>query len=224
MSSLIERYENLNKISNKLIIEHETLKKTKENLENQYKELEEKLKNVTSDYTIQQLSINALKEIIDKISGDHIRNINDFLNDALSFIFYDRDYKAQFVTSSKRNTKALELVLIEHNEGEEDLKIPIDGGEGVGGGILAVIGFILQVYYLNYYKQANIMFCDESFTQVSSQYVPNLMAFIQKLNEEQDFILVLISHDERLIEYADYMFTVNRGEIDISKNGGEDDI
>ena len=60
---------------------------------------------------------------------------------------------------------------------------------------------------------------DEALSQVSSEYVPTMMAFIKELAESKDFIMVLISHDNRYISYADKTYMVRDGEVKEVKHG-----
>ena len=78
---------------------------------------------------------------------------------------------------------------------------------------------ILQVFYLGYLNQAPVLFMDESLSQVSSEYVPNLMSFIKELARQKGFIFVLVSHDTRIINYADKKYQVDQGIVTEVKDG-----
>lgn len=187
-------------------------RRSMDDLQMQYDEISDNLKKEKESSVIQNASIDILKTIIDRMSEEHIERIVDLLTYALQTIFFDRAYTVEIQVGDKRNSKVAELVLVEEKDGTK-IRSPFDGG--IGGGVLAVVGFILQVYYLGYLNQASIMFCDESFSQVSAQYVPTLMGFIKELAEQEGFIFVLISHDERLNAYADRQYLIDAGEASL---------
>ena len=110
----------------------------------------------------------------------------------------------------KRNAKTVEFFLVDRT-GPKLIRSSFT--DSIGGGILAICGFVLQVYYLGTLKQANIMYCDESFSQVSSQYIDSLIAFIDELAKARGFIFGLISHDTRLIPHAKRTYEVVSGEV-----------
>ena len=110
----------------------------------------------------------------------------------------------------KRNAKTAEFYLVSEVNGET---IKSSFNDSIGGGIMAVVGFLLQVYYLGYLNRAPILFCDESFSQVSERYIDTLVDFINELAKQKDFIIVLITHDVRLMGKSKTMYKVNQGKI-----------
>ena len=151
------------------------------------------------------------------MSQEHIERIVDLLSYALQTIFFDREYSVEVVMGDKRNSKTAEFYLVDKTD-DEVIRSPFE--DSIGGGILAIVGFVLQVYYLGYLKQANIMFCDESFSQVSAQYIDPLIQFINELADTKKFIFVLISHDNRLIPYAKRTYEVTAGNVKLLQGGG----
>lgn len=185
--------------------------KTINSLKSQYRDIVTNLKTEKESVLVQETSIQILKEVIDRISQEHIGRIVDLLTYALQTIFYDMDYSVEVVMGDKRNNKTAEFYLVDKTDPKKIIRSSFV--DGTGGGVLAVIGFVLQVYYIGYLNQAPIMFVDEGFSQVSSHYIDTLVGFINELSEQRDFIFVLISHDDRLTQYAKRTYQVERGEI-----------
>ena len=58
-----------------------------------------------------------------------------------------------------------------------------------------------------------VLFLDEKYSALSVHYVPKFFEFIDKFCEENDFIIVMISHIDNQIEHADKVYYLNDGVI-----------
>lgn len=215
---IIERYNALKvkAISKKSTIEQ--YHRSAQELSTSYKEEVEKLKSQKESYMILDMSIQSLKEIIDGLSRDHLARIEDLLTYALQTIFYDKQYSVEIQSGDKRNAKTVDFYLVEQRE-KDVLRSSFN--DEIGGGILSVCGFVLQVFYLGYLGQSNVMFCDESFTQVSDRYIDNLISFVNELSEKKGFIFVLVSHDTRLIAHSRKTYQVEGGEVSLIRSSND---
>jgi len=154
-----------------------------------------------------QDAIANTKVLIDKLSINTVRSIESFVTQALRTIFFDRDYSFEIRTSDKRNTKYAELYL---KEGDNEFSIH---NSLIAGGVLTVIGWLLQIYHLNKLRRAPIIFTDESLTAISAEYRPNFFQWVSRLAEVKGLMIVLVTHDNALMEYADRTYYVNLGNI-----------
>jgi len=155
-------------------------------------------------------SLEVVKVCINKLSEGHISHLQDLVNSMLSTVFYDKDYSIDMQLNDTKNGKTLDLFLIDGSHDPEDPIITeLDSN---GGGVKTVVGFILQVYFIIYFKQEYILFLDEALSAVSSEYVPTLVEFMKGLVEEYKFKFVAIFHDTRFHEYADKIYTMTDGQ------------
>ena len=188
------------KSCNSLLNKEETLKENAKELQKKLKEKEKYLsfiKTAKEKYTV---AVNELYE-------ESVVALQDTLNAALQYIFYDKNYKAKLVLEDKRGTKSLSILLIDEDDGlEVDLK------DGVGNGVRTVISFVLKSYYL-LNQNSKVLFLDEKYSALSVHYVPKFFEFIDKFCEENDFIIVMISHIDNQIEHADKVYYLNDGVI-----------
>lgn len=182
----------------------QVLSQLKLNYEEKKKEYEE----LTKKSTLQEEGLNLLKNLIQTMATEHINEVADFINEGLKTIFYDKEYKIEIEIEDKRNLKQANLYLIEKN-GEDILKSSLK--DSVGGGVLVTIGFLLQVFYIQYHGLSPIIFLDEAFTQLSDKYIIYLKMFIEDLAKRLGFIFVLITHDERLMHNAAKTYEVEGG-------------
>ena len=136
-----------------------------------------------------QVAVNELYE-------ESIVALQDTLNAALKYIMYDKNYSARLVLEDARGTKSLSIVLVDEDDGfEVDLK------DGVGQGVRTIISFVLKSYYL-LNQNSKVLFLDEKYSALSAHYVPRFYEFIEKFCEDNDFIIVMISHIDNQIEHA----------------------
>ena len=173
-----------------------------------YEEKKKEYEELTKKSTLQEEGLNLLKNLIQTMATEHINEVADFINEGLKTIFYDKEYKIEIEIEDKRNLKQANLYLIEKN-GEDILKSSLK--DSVGGGVLVTIGFLLQVFYIQYHGLSPIIFLDEAFTQLSDKHIIYLKMFIEDLAKSLGFIFVLITHDERLMHNAAKTYEVEGG-------------
>lgn len=183
-----------------LLKKEELFLESKKELENNIKEQKEYLeflKGAKEKYTI---AVNELYE-------ESIGALKDTLNTALKYVMYDKNYSANLILEDTRGTKTLSISLVDDDNGfEVDLK------DGVGQGVRTIISFVLKSYYL-LNQNSKVLFLDEKYSALSSHYVPRFYDFVKKFCEENDFIIVMISHVDNQIEHADKVYYINDGVI-----------
>lgn len=161
-------------------------------------------------------------EAVDVMYQESIGVLQDTLNSALQYVITDKDYSIKLELEDKRGSKTLSLSLIDNEKGfEADLK------DSVGAGVRTIISFVLKAYYL-VNNNSKVLLLDEKYSYLSAQYVPYFMEFIKKFTEEKDFIIVMITHDNRFMDYGDKVYIVADGhvreeEIDDGENNSSSD-
>ena len=63
---------------------------------------------------------------------------------------------------------------------------------------------------------------DQKYSALSAQYIPYSMEFLKKFTEERDFIIVMITHDNRFVNYGDKVYIVADGIVREENLDGED--
>lgn len=163
-----------------------------------------------------QLNISyACKLLLEKLVHTSKANLENFLTFALNQIFPNRAYSIELVLKKESKQSGLELVLVE-NGIKQNIK------DAVGGGILHTLGLLLQIYYIEVYGISKVMFIDEGLKAISSSnifenesisYLENVLNFLKYLSRERGYIFVLVTHDNKVREYADKTYLVERGKI-----------
>ena len=149
------------------------------------------------------------KKAIDLIYEKSIQELKDVLNSALSYIFKDKSLEVDIQLSDKRG-KSLTFI-ITNNGRKVSLK------RGMCMGVKCVISCILHIYYLQC-KNSKILMLDEAYSNISKNYISDFFDFLSKLCEKLQFTLILITHDERFIEYADRVYEISNGYVTLTKD------
>ncbi len=205
--------ENYNALYNKAIqlkSKYDTIQTQLDNRIKQKEQFQEDMQNKIREHKLYELSIEYMKEIIDKLSRSHIDHLEELLNTAVSTIFFDKNYSIEFELSEYRNSNALNIYLIEEQEDGSKIRTDIKDN---GFGIKTIVGFILQIYFILYQGLSPILFIDEGFSALSDQYIPYLRSLLTSLSEKYGFIFVLVAHDPRFIDIADKTYEVRNGEV-----------
>lgn len=145
-------------------------------------------------------------KVIDELYMHSISEMEEFVNYVLGEVFYDKSYKIRLDLVNKYN-KSITFYLIDE---QKVLELPLRKGNGKG--IKAVVSFILLTYYLLRQKSP-YLFLDESFVNISEGYVERFFSFVKVLCAQQNMAIILITHDQRFIPYADVIFKVDNGEV-----------
>lgn len=208
---LSQRYQSM---YNKAIVKKSNIELQLNQLENtkqQYNQSIKDLEKIVKDQQTYENSIDILKKMMDNLSRSQISHLNDLLNSSVQSIFFDRQYSIELQVTELRNQNQLKILLHEDTPEGHVISDINDNGYGLKG----IIGFILQCYFIIYYKQEPILFLDEAFGNLSSQYLPYLKALINSLTNKYGFRFVLITHDERLMEMADRTYQVRLGAVQL---------
>lgn len=186
-------------------------------LKNQYNQakldrekLSDDLKETIKKEKMYEEAVELMKKIVEGMSSSQIKHLEDLINSALETIFFDRQYSVELNVTELRNTNNLQILLSEVNDEGEVIKTKLDNN---GFGVKSIIGFILQVYFILYHHEYPVLFLDEAFGTLSSQYVPYLKVLMDELAKRYGFMFVLITHDTRFQDIADRTYLVDKGNV-----------
>lgn len=200
LQNLIDSLEYTIRSSQNLLDKEEVISEAAKDLQDQLKEQKEYLTFIKGAKEKYQVAVNELYE-------ESVAALQDTLNMALKYIMYDKNYSAKLVLEDTRGTKSLSILLVDEDDGFE-----IDLKDGVGQGVRTIISFVLKSYYL-LNQNSKVLFLDEKYSALSVHYVPRFYEFIKQFCEENDFIIVMISHIDNQIEHADKVYILNDGVI-----------
>lgn len=160
------------------------------------------MKNAEEEVVILE-KVNQFFQKVIEFKTETTRNfIKEVINDGLHYVFGE---KIQIdITSAIKNNKITYSIAIINSDGELGTK------ESYGGGVLAVISFLLKltIHYLD--KQYPLIVLDESLTFVSENYQERLSLFIKEISEKFGYDVLLISHQPKLNTHANKIYEITK--------------
>ena len=196
-----------------LLIKYRGIQSAIENTKASISEVESKISELEYEQGTLKKCKPIIDDIISKFSNSLLRKLEELLTVGLKKIFYDRNYSIQIKVVEKRNNKCIEMLLNDNGN-----LIPVKDSN-VAGGILVVIAAIIQVFYVINLENVNkYLFLDEQFSQVSKQYIPTFMDFLHTLCDETGLSIVLITHDNKFIDYGDRVYVADHGHFTLQES------
>lgn len=205
--------ENFERDLTDLLIKYRGIQSSIDSTKRSINEINSKIEELECEKNTLKLCKPIIDDIISKFSDSLLRRLEELLTIGLKKIFYDRDYSIVIKVVDKRNTKCVELFLNDSGN-----LIPVRNAN-VAGGVLVVIATIIQVFYVvNIPTIENALFLDEQLSQVSQQYVGTFMDFIKTLCNETGLSIVLITHDNKFIQYGDRIYIADKGKFTLQES------
>lgn len=192
-------------LSNKLNNSIYTLEQSELTIKEKINEIESLTKSI-NDLTI---ALKIIQEIIASFSIERIKKLEKIVTKCLKTVFFDKELEFEIEIIDKKTGKSVVFSILE-SIGDKTNKYPLSTNS-VAGGIVVVTAFIIQIYFIRYFKLPSIVFLDEAFSQVSDQYIPYLNQLLYGLKDAYGLIIVLITHDPRFSELADRTYNVKNG-------------
>ncbi len=163
----------------------------KEHCELNLKSQKNQMEAIKQELLILDEAVIELNKIINDKNKKYLEKVQTTINKALSFIFDDSMY--EFTIEMK--DKEIEFYLFDRLKGITK-KL-----NKVGGGIRVVISVFLQMFFIETRSFRKILFCDESLYDVSEEYREKFFTFLKKYCIQNDFRIVVISHDPTIEKY-----------------------
>ena len=183
----------------------ESARKDAKEMAERIRQKEEHLESIQREQATTEKAFDYLDARVKTEPERFMKELSDILNYGVKTIFDDEDYSVKIVTDNGRASIWLDY----DNDSGQHVHTDI---RSCGGGIRTVIGFLMQVYFIYQYGSNRIIIVDEGFSQVSAQYMPNLFGLIHELCEKNDMKMLLVTHDQRVMEYADRHYEIRDGE------------
>jgi broad specificity phosphatase PhoE len=154
---------------------------------------------------ILEQAIAVLNSYADQQQVELHRKIEGLVTHGLRTIFTDQDMVFRLKDDKKGKLATTDFVVV-----SGDLETSVLAARG--GGVAAVVGFILRVVLLLLRPEArHVLVLDESFAQLSAEYEPALAEFIRELCDRTDMQVVLVTHSTAYGDAADreYRFALD---------------
>jgi DNA repair exonuclease SbcCD ATPase subunit len=146
-------------------------------------------------------ALEIIKEVGLKTQQQLQFQIGNITTLALEAVF-DNPYELKVEFVERRNKTECDLFFV-----RKDGKT-LDPLEGSGGGVIDIASFALRIasWYMQIPRTRNIIILDEPMRFVSEDLQEKASEMIKKLSEKLKIQFIIITHEERLTEYADKIF------------------
>ena len=148
------------------------------------------------------------KEVQDQIEGLVTRGLQTIFSENLSF---------HLVSSLRGSAANIDFIVVTHLEDGSAVETPVLDGRG--GGLAAIVGFLLRVVVLmlDETSGSRVLILDETFAHVSAEYEPRLAEFIKDLVDGTDLQVLMVTHSTAYSDLADkvYRFTEINGKTKV---------
>jgi DNA repair exonuclease SbcCD ATPase subunit len=180
--------------------------------------LETEVAELTETVEIMDKAAALLTSIGENKQLDAQNKIESLVSQGLQKIFGE-EYSFHVVSSVKGRSPVVEFVIRSVQEDGSVLETGVLGSRG--GGVAAVVGFLLRVVVLllKNHGKSSILVLDESFVHVSELYLPRLAEFIREIVDKSNLQIIMVSHQTIFAEFADkvHVFKVNSKGLTVSK-------
>jgi ABC-type uncharacterized transport system YnjBCD ATPase subunit len=147
--------------------------------------------------------IEALNSYADQRQVDLQAKVEQLVTHGLRIVFGE-DLEFHLVPGMKGKYATTDF-MVRSRRGEEWIETPVL--QARGGGVAAVVGFVLRVILLLLRPNArHTLFLDETFAQLSEDYEEPLAQFIRELVDRTDVQVVLITHSSAYDAVADVAY------------------
>lgn len=148
---------------------------------------------------------DVIKKIFDTVSTEGFAFLEKMVNQMLQMVFVDENYQFKIKIGSRGSERTVEFLL---NDGKSENPL-----SECGGGVQVTISFVFRAYYILRTKMRPVMFLDETLVQLSPQYLPMFMMFLQALVYEYGFDFLWISHNSALKGYSKKFYEIYKGKL-----------
>ncbi len=135
------------------------------------------------------------------------RAIETLVTQGLQTIFGD-ELTFHLVPGVRAKTPVIDFIV--RSKLDDGTTVDTDVLSARGGGLAAVIGFLLRlvILLLSRHRQDTILFLDETFAHVSAEYLPRLIEFLKDLVAQTGVQIFMVTHEESFQEAADIVYHI----------------
>jgi len=172
-------------------------------ISNQIKDITNNINSLNKKLPSIEKAVALLQEVAENTQNQIKEHIEDIVDTGLDTCFPGL-YTCHIAFVSKRNKTECEIYL-KDDEGNR-----INPIEDSGGGLSDIVSFSLRMACWTMSSTDNLIVLDEPFKFLSTNLRPLAGSLLKELSNKLNLQMIIISHDEEMIEIADRIFLVNK--------------
>lgn len=176
--------------------------------------VQKSLKDSKAEHKNVVLARQVIREVAVKTQEQLSFHISDIVTSAIMGVFpQPYVFSADFVSSNNRTECRLQL-----KEDAED-ENGINPLQASGGGVVDVTAFALRIasWSMKVPKTRPVIILDETFKHLSRDLMPKAGEMLRSMADRLNMQVILVTHESDLVEIADRVFEVSKGDDGISK-------
>jgi len=205
LTELSKRVQSARKIIDRRIAEARVIATTG-------KQLTEEIELASQDVDLYNKVAITLASIGEQRQADAQQQIEELVTRGLTTIFGE---DISFHLTQTQRGKTPEVKFTIQSRGLNGTLVETSVMDSRGGGLAAVVGFLLRLVVLLLSKDSKepLLVLDESFSHVSAEYERPLAEFIKELVDKTRVSVILVTHSDAYTEFADraYRFKLVNG-------------
>lgn len=171
-----------------------------------------KIRALENEEELLNLVANLVRRLIDGEVTDGVKAVEKLQSEGLQEIFYDQDLSVRAEVEESRGK--VSVTLLTQRRLKDGTIVEGIADQSFGGSVLTMQSILMRATVIFRRDMRPVLFLDETLAAVANKYLDRAAKFLSKLCERLDLDILLISHDEALINAAKHAYIV-------SDNGGK---
>lgn len=167
-------------------------------LQKEEKKFKVEINELKNEIIIREKTSELLKNLLDNLINENVNLISSLVTDGLKLVVEDQNISFRAEIQQKKDLWI--KFITTHDDIEGDVL------ESFGGMLACLESFILRIICILKLKLRRVLILDEVFAQVSSEYLENTSRLIKKLCDQFNIDLLLVTHQKKLLKYADNIY------------------
>lgn len=175
------------------------------------KEVQGQISQLRDEISLYETAIEVLSKIGEERQNTVQTQIESLVTQGLQTVF-GSELSFHIIQSQRGKMATVEFIV--RSTLDDGREIDTDVMAARGGGLAAVIGFLLRLVVILLSPERGvrrILFLDETFAHLSKEYVPLMADFLRELVDKTDIQLLLVTHQDEFIDSADKCYRFSLG-------------
>jgi DNA repair exonuclease SbcCD ATPase subunit len=176
-------------------------------LDEQIGENTTKIRELENEDELLDLVANLIRRLIDGEVTDGVKAVEKLQTEGLQEVFYDQDLSVRADVSESRGK--VWVTLYTRRKLPDGTVVEGIADQSFGGSVLTMQSILMRATVIFRREMRPMLLLDETLAAVANKYLDRAAKFLSKLCQQLDLDILLISHDEALINAADHAYIVS---------------
>ena len=188
LEDLVNIREYLGKLeSNKQLLESSIFKQREELVELKNKHVES-----TDQISLDIASSSVIQDIFDKVSNSGFSYLEQLLDQALTYVYPQRDFAIKIKVGVRGSEKTAEFYLWDG--------VCESALSECSGGVNTIVSLTLQVYYISKNSLRKLLVMDEKLGAMDKDSIQLIIPYLRMLVDELGFTILFVTQNRELCE------------------------